>query len=250
MVKDLPATDDKGVKVPLKLTYQVELSSTKIDENPSVTSDDAITARLYATYNGLFAGYVRDDSGVTIAEGNVEATAATALSDLKVFAKFGTQEFAPGASGLVDASDSAATSVSESGDVFGAVASGAVTYDVATKTSNSLAKTGTYTVVYSFTQNAKEATITKTFAVSNSVFIPSVTVTTRNIDTLGESDIIAALKTNVDMNNNESEHESIANPAITSNTATKAVVKSVEVVDNYSNNWTFVIPVNATFTAN
>ena len=249
-VKDIPTGN------PLKLSYQVELSRTKIDENPSDTTDDAVTARLYATYNGLFAGYVRDNGGAgQIAGGTVTATAETELTNLNVCAKFGTQAFTPGADGCLATPQpviGAAVTVGSSGDMFDAVLGSVVKYDVAKKESISLAKTGTYTVVYSYRQNGKNnQTTTKTFTVSNSVFIPTVTVLTRNVDTLNPSDIIAALKTDVDMNNDQSAHESIDRPVTTLVTTAKEVVKSVEVVDNYSSGtWTFVVPVNATFTSN
>lgn len=68
---------------------------------------------------------------------------------------------------------------------------------------------------------------------------------------MGAANIIAALKTDVDMNNAQSAHESISSPVTTSVTTAKAVLKSVEVVDNHAaGNWTFVVPVNATFTSN
>ena len=62
-----------------KLSYQVELSTATIDENPidekGLTKiwDDKATARLYATYNGLFAGYVHDNgTNVTVANQNTD----------------------------------------------------------------------------------------------------------------------------------------------------------------------------------
>lgn len=69
---------------------------------------------------------------------------------------------------------------------------------------------------------------------------------------MASTDITAALKTDVDMNNNTSAHESISNPVTTgTSTAAKSVVKSVDVADNYGADvWTFVVPVNATFTSN
>ncbi|MCM1493462.1 MAG: Ig-like domain-containing protein [Muribaculaceae bacterium] len=249
-VKNLVTNPVDGIN----LTYQIELDRTAIDENPSNTGDDSVKARLYATYNGLFAGYVRAVTGgaIVIADADAEggstgitASDATAITSVKVCAKFGTNVFGT-TLGLVTADDK--SDLTATGDVFTAVAGGAVTYDVSTRTSTSLAKTGTYTIEYSFTQNGKEASKTRTVTVTNTVFIPTVSVTSRTVDSLADPDIVKVLKTNVDMNNNNSDYESIANPVDASApTATKRTVKSVEVVDNYGVMWTFVIPVNATF---
>lgn len=248
-VKKLPT-----VRTALNLVYQIELSRTAIDENPADTSDDKVTAKLYATYNGLFAGYVRADNAgstsVEIAEGSVGASSTTGISNVKVCAKFGTKTFNT-TNGFV--TTGAAIALNDAvgataGETFTAVANNTLTFDVATKTSSDLAKTGLYTIEYSYTQNGKATSKTRTVTVSNTVFIPSVTVTTRTVDSLNSSDFIAALKTNVDMNNNTSDYVSINNPVTASVSSTKELVKSVEVVDNYSaGTWTFVVPVNATF---
>lgn len=240
---------------PLNLVYQIELNRTALDENPSDTGDDSVTARLYATYNGLFAGYVRATSNgstiVDIAEGNVTPSTATAISNVKVCAKFGTDIFYT-SNGFVGVDAAGAindVAGNSAGDSFTAVKSGNVTYDVAKKESTSLAKTGLYTIEYSFKQNGKDLSKTRTVTVSNTVFIPSVTVTTRTVDNLNSPDFIAALKTNVDMNNNNvSTNASIVSVATTNLSTTKELVKTANVIDNYeANTWTFVVPVNATF---
>lgn len=248
-VKKLPA-----VRSALNLVYQIELSRTAIDENPADTADDKVTAKLYATYNGLFAGYVRATSNgsnsVDIAEGTVGASTTTAISDVTVVAKFGTKTFNT-VNGFVTSGAAIAindVSGSNAGDTFKAVNTGDITFDVATKTSSDLAKTGLYTIEYSYTQNGKATSKTRTVTVSNTVFIPSVTVTTRTVDSLTPSEYIAALKTNVDMNNNTSDYNSITSVSTTSVSATKELVKTASVEDNYgATTWTFVVPVNATF---
>ena len=108
-VKALPAT-----KTNLKLTYQIELSRNTVDENPADTRDDAVTSRLYATYNGLFAGYVRTNG--TIADGSV--TPANAVTKVEVLAKFGTSTFAP-STGLYAAG--VAEVIGTNGETFSAV---------------------------------------------------------------------------------------------------------------------------------
>lgn len=247
-VKALP--DNKSA---LNLVYQIELDRTAIDENPSDKRDDSVTAKLYATYNGLFAGYVRDNGGdtpegVNIAEGTVTGSATTMISGVTVSAEFGTLKFGTDADKGLIVTDGAAAINSTPGDTFKAVTVAAVTYDVATKTSAQLAKTGLYTIRYSYEQDGKATSKTRTVTVSNSVFVPSVTVTTRTVDSFTNNDIRAALKTDVDMNNKTSDYESISNPSPAYTSGDKWTVKTVDVVDNYTGgSWTFVVPINATF---
>ncbi|MCD7708969.1 MAG: hypothetical protein LUI02_03745, partial [Clostridiales bacterium] len=85
--------------------------------------------------------------------------------------------------------------------------------------SDMVAKTGTYTIRYRLTyadgdeddDNAGATVKTPTFSakVTNSLVLPKVNVTTRTADSLDSDDIIKCLETNVDMNNNDSLHESI-----------------------------------------
>ena len=85
----------------IALTYQIEMNNS-LDVNPENTKlPDTVTAKLYATYNGLFAGYVRNygADGIKVAGGYhtaqdadafVNPTASTKLAKVEVAAKFGT----------------------------------------------------------------------------------------------------------------------------------------------------------------
>ena len=242
-VKALPAT-----KTNLKLTYQIELSRNTVDENPADTRDDAVTSRLYATYNGLFAGYVRTNG--TIADGSV--TPANAVTKVEVLAKFGTSTFAP-STGLYAAG--VAEVIGTNGETFSAVKSGNITW--AAEGTADLAKVGTYTIeyrIYDQTDAAKYTSRTQTVTVKNSVVVPTVAVTSRTVDSLDYAGVQKALKTNVDMNNNTSDYESITSiaskidgtaPVANNN---KMTVKYATVVDNYgTTKWTFYVPINTTF---
>lgn len=126
-----------------------------------------------------------------------------------------------------------------------------------------LAKIGTWTVeaTLTYTQNNKDAVKTNTFTVKNSAKIPTVKVTTRNVDSLTFTDVQKVLKTSVDMNNDTSDYVSVVAleqvnnnvsnvistgslTAINSD-ANKALVKNVVVEDGA---WQFYVPINTTFT--
>ena len=243
-VKALPAT-----KTNLKLTYQIELTRNTVDENPADTTDDAVTSRLYATYNGLFAGYVRTNG--VIADGSV--TPANAVTKVEVLAKFGTSTFAPSTGLYVTGS---AEAIGSNGETFSAVKIGnSITW--AAEGTADLAKVGTYTIeyrIYDQKDASKYTSRTQTVTVKNSVVIPTVTVTSRTVDSLDYAGVQKALKTNVDMNNNTSDYESISSIASkTDGTApvannNKMTVKYATVQDNYgATTWTFYVPINTTF---
>ena len=250
----------------LKLTYQIELNRTVVDENPIDTGDDSVKAKLYATYNGLFAGYVRSDSGaIEIAEGHV--IPAEDLTDVQVAAKLGTSVYKAGALYSEDAATGFHTIGSTADTTFTAVNStaGNDTIKWTPLGSADLAKTGMYTIEYRlYTSDTKYTSRTQTFNVKNSVAIPTVTVTSRTVDSLSDpADIIKVLSTNVDMNNNDSEHESIMNlyadtntTAPTASSTNKMTVKYATVKDAYTYNvnnvdtvdtWVFYVPINSTF---
>ena len=234
-----------------KLSYQIELNRTTIDENPVDTSDDSVEAKLYATYNGLFAGYVREDGdGVTV--GNKDAS--DDITSVKVVAKLGVKTFNPN-TGLFATGDKVAL-----GDV---ISGAAIKFDSVTSASAinwtsdgkaapgeslDLAQTGTYTITYTLTKaDGKTITPSNTFAVKNTVVVPTVTVTSRTADSLNTDDIIKCMKTNVDMNNKTSDYVSFDGIYATTDD-TKSVVKYAIVYDNYgSKTWYFWVPVNATF---
>ena len=243
-VKALPVN-----KANLKLTYQIELTRNTVDENPADTTDDAVTSRLYATYNGLFAGYVRTNG--VIADGSV--TPANAVTKVEVLAKFGTSTFAP-STGLY--TTGSAEAIGSNGETFSAVKAGnSITW--AAEGTADLAKVGTYTIeyrIYDQTDASKYTSRTQTVTVKNSVVIPTVTVTSRTVDSLDYAGVQKALKTNVDMNNNTSDYESISSIASkTDGTApvannNKMTVKYATVQDNYgATTWTFYVPINTTF---
>ena len=233
-----------------KLTYQIELSTATIDENPidengwAKTWDDATTAKLYATYNGLFAGYVRKSGGnVTVADKDASAN----LSDVKVSATFGTTTY--GAGNLFGTPSAVASIGATAGDTFNAVAASNVKWYSDSTTNGTLAKVGNYTIKYEITKaDSKTFEKTKTLSVKNSVVVPKVTVTSRTVDSLAPSDIQKALATNVDMNNNDDDTSAIINVNITSTSSNKATVKDAMVNDKYGTTiWTFYVPINTTF---
>ena len=117
-VKALPSSVDYT-----KATYQIELSNATIDENPidengnEKTWDDSTVAKLYATYNGLFAGYVRvDGDAVTVANKTVDD-----FVDARVTAKFGTATYTAG--NLYGTTSGSAIVASDGKAEFNAVAS-------------------------------------------------------------------------------------------------------------------------------
>ena len=241
---------------PLNLTYQVELSRKTIDENPMDTTDDSVTARLYATYNGLFAGYVRKNAnGYCVADPSANVEPKNDIHKIEAGAKFGTKVYSPnqdvfGTSGAAIGF----AEIQEDGETYDAVKSGDVTYNVTDKTSDQLAKVGTYTIEYRIYDNAndedKYTSKTNTVTVSNSVYVPTIAVTSRTVDSLSDADIIKVLKASVDMNNNTSDYASIVENSLTvaSESTTRKTIKSANVKDDYNTTtWTFVVPVNATF---
>ena len=280
------------------MTYAVEMLAddgslnSKLDEN---TSDKRnVTARLYATANGLFAGYVRQSSStVTIGDmnttthTNATANAATKLDSVTVAAKYGTLAFEPANGYLTSAnvvSGSAATldtaydSYSGSGVKFKSVnATSTIIYKE--NDFSTLAKLGNYTVEFRVhyadvngknnTKNTstaadkttKYASVKNSFSVTNTVKVPTVTVTSRKVDSSNVLDYKQNLKTDVDMNNNTSDYESISviNDAYNtkpvneklSTDSKKVTVKNVIVEDDRVNDgevWNFYIPINSTFT--
>ena len=232
-----------------KLTYQIELSTATIDENPiddkgwTKTWDDSATAKLYATYNGLFAGYVRQ-TGSTV---KVADQTASNLTDVKVSATFGTTTY--GAGDLFGTPSSVSSIGSTAGDNFNAVASTSVKWYSDSTANNTLAKVGNYTVKYVITKDdAKTFEKTKTLSVKNSVVIPKVAVTSRTVDSLTVADIQKALVTNVDMNNNDDDTSAITNVTMGTPSSNKVTVKEALVADTYgSTTWTFYVPINTTF---
>ena len=252
---------------PLSLSYQVEISDNfKSKISPyTVASNAAVTTKLYATSNGLFAGYVRSDrSKDYVADSNsgVEATTATAISDLSVAVKYGTLSFTE-ATKLV-ANGNAATAATgaavngsdKSASTFEIVSGTAINYE--TGYNGEIARTGSYRVVYYADINGKTTQIAKTFNIANEVVVPKVTVLSKNPETLDNNGAKAQLITNVDMNNAES-NASITIPSATkkvtkneeySSNGTRYTVRNVQVSDVYGQmTWNFIVPINTTFRA-
>ena len=247
------------------MTYAVELTTKALDPNNS--SAQTTTARLYATCNGVFAGYVRENGKIGAATANGAATAFaddnTKLTSVKYLAKYGTLKFSGGelVKSNSDAYNTTKASMYTGAAKFDCVKGKAVTYKA--NDFDTIAKNGTYTVefrlVYSESKkntskdedgNAYAAVI-NTFTVNNTVVVPTVTVDTRKVDL---SDYVAGLSTDVDMNNNTSSHASITEDTSTGNEkpstdGTKLTVKNVKVTDTRAGlDWTFYVPINTTFT--
>ena len=257
-VKKLPA--DAWATTGAAMTYQLKITDKNLDENSSdhISTDVSV----YANCNGLFAGYVGGDG--KIANGNIHANAATAISSAKVAVKYGNEYYQPSAlvfDNKVATKADADETVPATRKVTYKVSqvNGSGKYVVKANDNTTLAKTGTWTVeaTLHYVADGKDVVKTNSFSVKNSVVVPTVKVTTRNIDSLGFADIQKVLKTNVDMNNNTSDYESITGLVsgvnkYTSGTLTatntdgnKVLVKDAVVEDG---NWEFYVTINTTFT--
>lgn len=241
------------------LSYQVEISDNfKGKISPyTVTSSSAVTTKLYATVNGLFAGYVRNNGGIKVADGRIKATSETAISTLNVGVKYGTLLYTE-TTGLTD-HDGDATATS--GAAVSAGTSAASKFDAAKQNINwdvddqnmydTVARTGSYSAVYyvTFEKNpAKTVQISKAFTIANDVVVPTVTVLTKVPDTLDGTGAMDAMITNVDMNNMDSNASITTPTGQYSSNGTRFTVKDVTVTDVYGDTtWTFDVPVNTTF---
>ena len=261
-VRSLPA-DLKNV------SYQLEVSKSTLDIADKDNRET--TVRLYATCNGLFAGYVRDGGFTTIGGKPITNTTTQAIKSVSASAVFGTMTLnvvtgALNATGTAVANPSDSTS-SGSGTSTGAVIglnlksvdpqAGAV--DARPDGGGNVARLGGYTIRFDLVINGKVVSKTAGITVKNSYTQPTVKVLSTKVNTLTINDIIADghLSTNVDMNNNTSGHESITglydanyDDAVVSGTKNdRMTVRYVAVKDNVVNGetWTFYVPVSATF---
>lgn len=243
VVKALPAT--------LKnITYNIELSKSALDV--SKKDERSTTAKLYATCNGLFAGYVDMTNSASI--GGKTVNSGEELKAVTMSAIFGTQTF--GAGTLVT-TGTAVSATAKASITFNTVDETDTTID----TKSEVAKLGNYTVKFQYIKNtaaAKEETRTTNISVKNSYATPTVKVSSTKADSLVIADIISdCLTTNVDMNNDASGHESILDlcdkdkataTTITSGSTTKLIAKYAQVEDNIgSETWLFYVPLNTTF---
>ena len=251
-VKTLPsdAYSSKGIA----LTYQIEMDKTSLDQNKADKS--YLNAKLYATYNGLFAGYVRKttDGKITVAggypddstKGVVAPTTTTTLRNVEVAAKFGTVEYGvnttSGFGTLYDTtyvrgqkeSGLAVNGFSDitydSSVVFESIdnRSSRIDWSLDGTKNVGLAKEGSYTLAYKlyYQKDAADKFVLKTnvFKVTNSIVKPKVKVVKNAVSDVNDSssqyETIRknGLLTNVDMNNNDVEN----NPAIVDLADTKA----------------------------
>ena len=247
------------------MTYAVEIDKKALD--PNKNDARTTTAKLYATCNGVFAGYVREDGKIGAATAGGAATAFaddnTKLTSVKYLAKYGTLKFSDGelVKSNSDAYNTAKASTYTGAATFKCVKGTNVTYKA--NDFDTIAKNGTYTVEFRLVYDSDKkntskdedgnayAAVTNTFTVNNTVVVPTVTVDTRKVDL---ADYVAGLSTDVDMNNNTSSHESItadnsADNEKPSTDGTKLTVKNVKVTDTRAGlNWTFYVPINTTFT--
>ena len=262
------ALSDKAYTGSVAMTYAVEIDKKALDEN---SKDRTSTAKLYATCNGLFAGYVRETAGkVTIGQARNDGKFATAdnntkLQSVKVAAKYGTLAFASGK--LIESNAKSGSAISTAWKPYATTSD--AKFDCVDTTASAqiykandyttLAKLGTYTVEFRMTyakDTSKYVSATNTFSVANTVKVPTVTVVSRKADSTTFTDYVKGLKTDVDMNNNTSDYVSIsedttANNATTSANGTKVTVKNVIVRDDRvidGEKWNFYVPINTTFT--
>ena len=139
--------------------------------------------------------------------------------------------------------------------------------DPLTETLNGVAgfaRTGSYSVAVDVTYaDSKEKTYSTSFNVKNSVILPTVSVSTTKVSSTDADTICSeALSTNVDLNCNESEYESIEDSCFIDATGKEAapqgtnsnmIVKYVIVKDNYKDKsgnditYNFLVPVGKTF---
>ena len=275
------------------LTYQIEMSDATLDLNSDNDKPKKLTSRLYATYNGLFAGYVRGDgvngdgtTGITVANGTVKPSKATALAFVDVAAKFGTEVYGAteGYGNLynkyyVGNTVTTGAAVTEFVDI---TSNGAVTFNASVtgetkvdwsqdgKKNVGIAKEGTYTLTYKLyyakdgknvvengvkyfeVPDAKAVLKTNIFRVTNSIVKPKVKVVKNALDSIDEKTIREdGLKTNVDMNNEElPTSTSIVGLDETKDLSngSRLFTKYAVVEDNYGKlTWNFYTTVNATF---
>ena len=285
MTKDEHGNDKEVNGKGVALTYQIEMSDATLDLNSDNDKPKKLTSRLYATYNGLFAGYVRRNANdeITVADATVKPSAATQLSFVEVAAKFGTEVY--GATegngnlynqyyaGNTVTSGAAVTEfvdITSGGSVtFNASVTGTAKVDWSQdgKKNVGIAKEGTYTLTYKlyYTKDgktnehgvfevpyAKAVLKTNIFRVTNSIVKPKVKVVKNALDSIDEKTIMEnGLKTNVDMNNEElPTNTSIVGLDETKDLSngSRLFTKYAVVKDNYGKlTWNFYTTVNATF---
>lgn len=290
-VKKLPVND--GGYLSNGLTYQIELQVDGKVANVVEETEVAkrkITSRLYAICNGLFAGYVRDASigsqdGSKMIGGNKVPT-ASAITAISGCAVRGVDVFTT-TSGSITANlvqkDTNATNLGtaitgtgiNAGDspVDGSVMTFTSVVNTdgdanVVNTSSEVAEVGSYNMRYSYSVSGGAVKpVSAPFTVSRDYKTPTAKASTTSVDNI--SDFAGIIKdcvtTNVDMNNDDSGHESILGfykkntvgvdkyTELTSSVdvvnGDRVVVGYVQVVDNINatENWYFYAPLNVTF---
>ena len=275
-------------KLPDVLTnveYKIEINKETVDQkdyNKDGKSDAAqVTTKLYATSNGLFAGYVGANgtvskSGITAKLNGSTVDSKSAIEVITGCALFGNEKFDNGDvindtdSEKALACDATSTYTPESKMTFDTVkqdpSHGNKVYTatstnaaINTQIASTVAKTGTYTVKYTLLINGKVRPLTKTFVVKNSYVTPTVKISSNKADDINNiSDIIKKnMVSNVDMNDNESDDTSIIGiykkvgnlfDEVTSANNNKVIIQGAAVQDTINNvEWVFFVNSAATF---
>ena len=205
-----------------KLEYQIELTvdgvvSNKVEETSTKKRD--ITAKLYATCNGLFAGYVSNLSIGTVGNtkiGNATVPTNSAITAVSGCAVRGVDVFEPSNStaGLVSKaafSSKEGKSLNDSEMTFKSVVNTNSNASVV-DTSSEVAEVGSYNVIYGYSISGGAVKyVSAPFTVSRDYKTPTAKVSTTTVSNIYDFDKIIeeAITTNVDMNNNDSGYESI-----------------------------------------
>lgn len=249
------------------ITYNIELNRSNVDVTDKEVAKRSVTAKLYAMCNGLFAGYVDMGNMRQSKIAGKPVAAGEALKVVTMSAIFGTQTFGEKET-LVATSDavtvvSNAATTSAASITFSTVSGGGAGKTIDTATD--VAKYGNYTIKFQFLKDKTGATSesrTTNVKVDHSYPMPTVKVLSTKVDVLSDTQIIADghLTTNVDMNNDTSEHQSIlgfykdgtngTKQPVTSGSNQRMIVKYAQVKDNISTGetWLFYVPINTTFT--
>ena len=272
-------------KLPDVLTnidYKIEIDKETVDQkdyNKDGKADAAtVTTKLYATSNGLFAGYVGGtgaDGQSSVSNGGITASLSdrtveskSAIEIITGCALFGNEKFVDSTELITaSATEDTLTNTAESKMSFDTVKKHtdnkvytATSTTGGVKIASTVAKTGTYTVKYTLFINGKAKVLTKTFVVKNSYVTPTVKITSNKVDDVNDwSDIIKKnMVSNVDMNDNESDAPSITGiykkvgslyDQVTGATNNKVIIQGSAVEDTINGvDWVFFVNSAATFT--
>ena len=218
---------------PFTVTYTYD--ATTVDDLEKAKADYAAKARTADYPASLFevTDFDKDDVGTDTTSGWVQGLdggsvividPTTALSNITMGVKYGTRYSLTGelydSANNVQAVDTTGNAMVTADDGkfeietfnLAAYIANGVPYVVSGDTNQDFwfAKPGAYSVEFHYDMGTKTNQKAATgLTVKNGLNIPKVNVPKRVVDSLDENTIIEALTTNVDMNNNTSEHESI-----------------------------------------